>query len=353
MADHASFEELQAWMFDLYAAKDFAGALEIAESAARSYPDRTTKTAYWRACLLSLMGRPEEAVSSLAQGLAHGAWWAESTLLQEPDLEAARALPRMAKVLAESGRRWQEAQANARLEVFTLDPPDQLIAAHGRDGATEQGVPPLMLAFHWRGGSGPEFIERFRPAAEDLGFLLASAQSSQLYARGEYCWDDQVKGEAEAVQAFVELRASRRFDTGRVVLAGASQGGRLAIALSLAGGARESYVPGRVSLPSRGFIAIVPAVRSAEMFAPCIRSAAERGVRGYIITGERDQFLAETSELQYALDNNGVPCRMEVVESMAHTFPKDFPERLTRAVRFVMGQDRPEAEEMGPSSMPE
>jgi predicted esterase len=264
------------------------------------------------------MGRAEEAVSALAQGLAEGAWWSPIMLNRDPDLEAARTLPQMAEVLAETDRRWQAAQVRSKPQTFILDPRDRTAAPAGHDGA----LPPLMLALHWYTGTGPEFIERFRSAADDLGFLLASAQSSQMCAKDQYCWDDQAEGEAEVSGALASLRASHRFDADRVILAGASQGGRLAIAMSLA-------------LPLCGFIAVVPAVRGVEEFAAHVESAAERGVKGYIIAGEKDYFLAGTEKLQRFLDSNGVSCRIEVVEGMAHTFPKDFPERLARAARFV------------------
>jgi len=319
MANRIPFEELQTQMFDLYLAHDLAGALEAAESASGLYPDKSTKTAYWKACILSLMGRPEEAVSALAQGLADGAWWAPAMLSQDADLEAARTLPQMAEVLAETDRRRRAAQAHAKLELFTLAPRSRSDGLTGHDGAP----PPLMLALHWRNGSGPEFIELFRPAADDLGFLLASAQSSQMCAKGQYCWDDQALGEAEVAQALAGLRASHRFDADKVVLAGASQGGRLAITMSLA-------------LPLCGFIVVVPAIRSVEQFTPYIRSAVERGMKGYIITGERDHFLSGAKDLKRLLDSNGIPCRMEVVPRMSHTFPRDFPEYLARAARFVM-----------------
>ena len=318
MADCISFEELQAQMFDLFYARDLAGAFAVAESASRLYPDRLPKTAYWKACILSSMDRAEEAVSALAQGLARGAWWSPIMLNRDPDLEAARTLPQMAEVLAETDRRWRAAQVHSKPQTFILDPRDRTAAPTGHDGA----LPPLMLALHWYTGTGPEFIERFRSAADDLGFLLASAQSSQMCAKDQYCWDDQAEGEAEVSGALASLRASHRFDADRVILAGASQGGRLAIAMSLA-------------LPLCGFIAVVPAVRGVEEFAAHVESAAERGVKGYIITGEKDYFLAGTEKLQRFLDSNGVSCRIEVVEGMAHTFPKDFPERLARAARFV------------------
>ena len=318
MANCIPFEELQTQMFDFYYARDLGGAFAVAQSASRLYPDRPTKTAYWKACILSLMGRAEEAVSALAQGLADGAWWAPDMLSQDPDLEAARALPQMAEVLAETDQRWRVAQAHAKLELFTFAPRDRSNALTEHDGAP----PPLMLALHWRNGSGPEFIERFRSAADDLGFLLASAQSSQMCAKDQFCWDDQAKGEAEVSKALAALRESHRFDADRVILAGASQGGRLAITMSLA-------------LPLCGFIAVVPAIRSVEQFTLDIKSAAERGMKGYIITGEKDHFLAGAEDLKRLLDSSGVPCRMEVAAGTPHTFPKDFPERLARAARFV------------------
>ncbi len=167
---------------------------------------------------------------------------------------------------------------------------------------------------------------RFWPTATGAGGRRRHrprCQSSQMCAKDEYCWDDPAAGEAEVATALASLRASHRFDADRVVLAGASQGGKLAITMSLAA-------------PTRGFIAVVPAVRNTEVFGDSIKFAAERGAKGYIITGERDHFLAGAVDLQRFLDSGGVPCRVEVVAGMPHTFPEDFPERLARAARFVM-----------------
>ena len=289
MANCISFEELQTQMFDLFYARDLAGAFAVAESASRLYPDRLPKTAYWKACILSLMGRAEEAVSALAQGLAEGAWWSPIMLNRDPDLEAARTLPQMTEVLAETDRRWQAAQVRSKPQTFILDPRDRTAAPAGHDGA----LPPLMLALHWYTGTGPEFIERFRSAADDLGFLLASAQSSQICAKDQCAGTTRRRGEAEVSGALASLRASHRFDADRVILAGASQGGRLAIAMSLAPRSAGS-------LPwSRRF--------GVSRFAAHVESAAERGVKGYIIAGETDYFLAGTEKLQRFLDATGSP----------------------------------------------
>ena len=330
-----SFDDLATQMFEHYGTGDLHKALAVAKSASLQYPEKVTKTAYWKACILSLMRRPDEAVCALEQGLSEGAWWAEPTLLHDPDLEGARASTRMEQVIAESARRWRKGQLTAATQVFTLEPGTRA-TTHGPQHAVARPAPPLMLAFHWRNGSGPEFIDRFRLAAESMGFLVASVQSSQMCAKAEYCWDDQAQGEQEVLQSFASLRASHAFDHSNTILAGASQGGRLAITMSLAGGSRKGWSPDRPSLASRGFIAVVPAIRDVDMFLPYAESAARRGVRGYIITGERDHFVNEASKLQTALRNAGVDCFMEIVEGMPHTFPRDFPDRLTRAIQFVM-----------------
>lgn len=330
-----SFEDLATQMFNYYSTGDLRKALAVADSASLQYPEKVAKTAYWKACILSLMRRPEEAVCALEQGLSQGAWWAEPTLLYDPDLEGARASALMEQVIAESARRWRNEQSTAATQIFTLEPGPEA-ATHGPQDAVTSPASPLMLAFHWRNGSGPEFIDRFRPAAERMGFLLAAVQSSQMCANEEYCWDDQAQGEQEVLEAFARLRASHAFDDGNVILAGASQGGRLAITMSLAGGSRNGWSPDNPPLSSRGFIAVVPAIRDVDMFMPYLESAACRGVRGYIITGERDHFVTEVSKLQTVLKNAGVDCFTEIVKDMPHTFPKDFPDRLMRAIRFVM-----------------
>jgi len=85
-----SFEDLATQMFYYYSTGNLNKALAVAESASLQYPEKVTKTAYWKACILSLMRRPDEAVCALKQGLSQGAWWAEPTLLHDPDLEGAR-----------------------------------------------------------------------------------------------------------------------------------------------------------------------------------------------------------------------------------------------------------------------
>ena len=128
-------------------------------------------------------------------------------------------------------------------------------------------------------------------------------------------------------QAYARVAEECRFDPARVVLAGASQGGRLAIKTALRGD----------PFPSRGFIVVVPAIRDISEFAAHLSAASSRGVRGYMVVGDKDRFYKGACDLRDAMEANGLACAMDVRPGMGHSFPKDFGETLPRALEFVLG----------------
>ncbi len=115
-----------------------------------------------------------------------------------------------------------------------------------------------------------------------------------------------------------------------MILAGASQGGRIAIELAL-----KSDL-----LPCRGFIAVVPAIREPEELAVRGKGAGKRGLRGWILTGEHDYFRPGAERLCELLQKKGTPCNLAVIPRLGHDFPDDFGTRLTAAVRFVLGEEQ-------------
>lgn len=91
-----------------------------------------------------------------------------------------------------------------------------------------------MIALHWYMGTAEEFAQYWE-TLEDMGFLLALPQSSQVVSEGGFGWDN---GDLARKELFAHREALRRayaFDEGHVILAWASQGGRLAIELAFEG----------------------------------------------------------------------------------------------------------------------
>jgi predicted esterase len=142
-----------------------------------------------------------------------------------------------------------------------------------------------------------------------------------------FSWDDPQIAEEELADAYADLRGTYRPNAGKIVLAGFSQGGALAVSLALRG---EPF-------PSCGFIAVSPAFdMDDDQVQASLRMAGQRGVRGFIVSGEQDPALVRTRALHGDMIRFGIPCELEVRTGLGHAFPKDFPETLARALRHVL-----------------
>ncbi len=110
-----------------------------------------------------------------------------------------------------------------------------------------------------------------------------------------------IRSEAELAAHWDSLNRSYRIDPNRVILAGASQGGTLAIKLSLQG---KPFL-------SRGFIAVILAIRGVEALVSSadLNLAAEHGLRGWILIDELDySFRAETERFHALAKKAGLSC---------------------------------------------
>jgi predicted esterase len=302
----------------LYAQGRLREALEAADRAARDFPERATKTAYWCTCLHSLLGETQEALPILREATDHGIWWSESTLMKESDFAPIRDLPEFRDIMRASKDMAAAAERTSLPQLVSL-PPRKIEG--GRP-------PPLLMALHSRGANARQSAPRWEAAA-DAGVVVAVPQSSQMSAADEYCWDDELKAARDVAWAYARALEEHRFDPDRVVLAGASQGARIAIAAALKGDVFRSC----------GFIAVVPALRDITQLAALMHGAASRHVRGYMITGDRDQFYQWVRPLHDAMKKAGLSCELDVREGMGHRFPPDFAATLPRALDFVLARE--------------
>jgi len=81
-----TFFDYQSRLYRLYSKRKYEEALKLAEEAGRRFPERAGRSLYWRACLLCRLGRVEEALQLLQDGLKRGHWWGISPLTQDADL---------------------------------------------------------------------------------------------------------------------------------------------------------------------------------------------------------------------------------------------------------------------------
>lgn len=282
-----------------YGARDYKRALRIARCAHAEHPTQHAKTLLWTACMHSLLGSQSDAIEALAEGLAEGIWWGPKSLDAEHDLDPIREVAQFAEVRAECGRRWRKAREESRPECMAIRPPS---------GTEPAGV---LMAIHWRGDNSVEFSRRWRHLPDRRGWILLAPQSSQPFDCDTFCWDDAERGRAELRTHWDEFFAmeGRRFP--RLVIAGSSQGGRLAFEL-----AQEKGVP---------YLCMIPSFPRDYKPQPGGGGAFARGV---FLLGEDDPANSRTRSVIAALEAAGAEAATRLMKGVGHDFPTDFPAYL-------------------------
>lgn len=293
-----SLVEYSVPMMERYNAGDYAGALDLANEAAERFPDRDASTLFWRACLLALLDRPDEALSRLERGLADGHWWSPGWLRAETDFAALRGLPRFEAVVAEGARRYEAAKAATRPELFTSAP------------GPDPGPFPTLVALHGRAMNGPDMLDLWAAPAS-AGWLVAAPQSSQPIGEEAFGWDDRDLTAREIVGHVDTLRAEHGADSARLALGGFSAGGDAALRLAL----------GRV-VDVRGYVVAAPSVREPEAL---LALAGDDPVRGVILVGDRDYAYAAVRQVAEGL---GDACELRVYPGLGHDLPPSFDTEL-------------------------
>jgi pimeloyl-ACP methyl ester carboxylesterase len=187
---------------------------------------------------------------------------------------------------------------------------------------------PLLAALHGNQRVASHTFP-FWQAAVAQGWVLVLPQSTQAMYKGAYVWDDLDTAFVDVQAHFAQVQQELPFDPERVILAGHSMGGLVAIQMALAS-----------AVNVRGFVANGPAVPfldTPEELKALIPKARERGLRGYFIVGEKDEdiFADEIHALAEKLQLGGVVCQVEMVPDASHDYTPAYDSALCRALEFV------------------
>jgi dienelactone hydrolase len=127
------------------------------------------------------------------------------------------------------------------------------------------------------------------------------------------------------------LSQQAEYDAKRIVTAGLSKGGEVAVWLAMSG-----------MVPAQGFLAIAPGgprVAEPQKLLPLVESSRERGIQGYLLVGDQDTYCYEpTMRLSAFLKEQGIPHELEIRPGVGHWFPPDFERSLRRGLEFILGR---------------
>jgi len=313
-----NFQAYTQKVFDLYHQREYALALEQALEAEKRFPERPWDTTFWIACLNSLLGRKEEAIKQLAEGLKRGVWWGPKMLQRETDFDNIRNEPGFRDVMKRCEEIYSEARRNSRPECQICHP-----AKFSLDSET-----PLFMTLHWRFDNAAQFSAYWEKPVLQRNYLLAVPQSSQITGSNKYCWDDADAAWSEIRTHLQQMGKSYRIDWRQSIIAGACQGARLALETALEDIPQEMQ---RVLM-------VLPALGDVNRLVAQLENCCSKRLRGYIITSSRDSYLDETKKLFEETERLKLPFEIEIIEGLGHAFPEDFDFYLNNAL-FFLSQD--------------
>ncbi len=310
----ASYDEMRTEVVRLSDEKKYAEAASILEKAVDAYPARLRANTYNLALMRVRLGEPEKAAGALELGLARGAWYGKFDFFAEL-WAPLKALPRFAEIEKRCEARRAEAEKLVKPRLDVVVPP----------GAVAGTKLPLFIALH----GGGENVDAFRPhwtsPLLEQGFVVAYPQSTQLVAPDGYDWmQDVPRTLRELEDVHAKLVAGYPVDPGRVVVGGFSSGGAAALEVVAAG-----------TFPVSGFVSLCPP-RPPGLNAEKARAAAARGVKGTLLTTERDGRLADQKEMAEVMRGAGLLVDFAITPDIGHWYPPDLAARIDTALRAVV-----------------
>lgn len=317
MKYYGSYKEAETIAIRLFYEQKHQEAIELLKDLMEKFPGNLHEIAWSLALHYCSNGQYEESLEMFDYGLKKGIFFPF-----HPEINIWEPLekydPERFKKIKEKTRRLRDqAQKKAKPKLEVL-PPDKY---------SENEKYPLFIVLPGWGGN-IEFSKRnWNSERLRQEFIVAYMQSSQVALTRGFTWDDIPPARKEIKQLYEQTVKDYAVDEDKVIIGGYSQGGMMVMDIVFTR-----------TVPLKGFAAVcpgggIPVALTKENAA----KAAEKGVKGYIISGEKDDFLPEQQEAIKIFNTADFPYQMNVIPGMYHWFPVDFAKQLDLAIEYIFG----------------
>jgi len=315
---YETFNDLNTAVMRLYGEQKYGEVLDLLVDAGAAFPDAAQQILYLRACMAVRVGQVDEALRLIEEVLDRGGWYGEHLIWQTPSWVALQGHPAFEALATRHRERETAALATAQPERVVRVPP----------GDPPPGGYPLFLSLHGNTQRAAPDVAAWEPITAQ-GWLLAAIQSSQMVGPNMYIWDDHATALTEIADHYAALAAAYPLNPARVVIAGFSRGGEIALRAALSG-----------TLPATGFVLLGPGgplMDTPDAWLPLLPGAAARGLRGVVLLGTADGAAPQAAirALVESLTAHGLPCRLIDLPGLGHDYPRDPVATLTAALAFL------------------
>jgi len=302
-----SFSAVNTELRRLRKAGRLSDAVDLLIHEEPRFPRQRGITRMLRVEVVTDLGRIDEAIAlfrdALEQGFRYRSRW-----FGDARFDPLRKHPDFAALIARAEGAYEKAQATARPQLDVIVPDGQAPAAGW----------PLLVALHGNNSELAETAPWWRPAA-DTGWVVAMPQSSEIaLTPGVFLWNDADRAATDLDHHLAQVHRDLPIDDSRVVIAGFSMGGRLALELVLAG-----------RLPAAAVLAVAPWLPDPDRLVASIRDDVAARIRTNVVVGhDDDSGHAGSILLVDHLRAHGYSAEI-VVHDGGHEYPSAFGPLLT------------------------
>lgn len=312
---YIDFSEVTGDIMALYKQKKYAEAVAVYEHALKQFPEKLSAITVNMALLYNMLGKADKCMEILEYGLERKVtfpFWPGAGPFASLEKEE-----RFKKIVETNTSLQAEATAKNEAKVVVVTPEGY--------SDKEQKKYPLIIALHGWNMNAESFKKLWNSLKTSKEYIQAYILSSQVITKKTAGWTDFQLGRKDVSKIYNKLIKEYPVDTGKVIIAGFSQGGQMALDIAV-----------HNVVPTAGFIALKPGGGVPENFnLEAVKKAQQRGLRGAIITGDKDHSLEDQKKMGKMFDEAGLPNQLIINPDQGHWFSKDFSTQLENAIDYI------------------
>ena len=309
----SGYEIMRARLGELYQQQKYAEAAELLDKALLKFPAHVKANTYNLALMCGHLQQYDRGVKALLYGLENGIWYGKFDFIN-PLWDPFKTHAGFKSFLEKNNMFLERAGKTAKSEWMV----------HTPAGYSPDKKYPLFLALHGGGENMQDFSQKWKSERLEQEFIVAFIQSSQVISMNGYNWTEDIELSTKEIrEAYQKIVQEYPVDTEQVLIGGFSSGGVASLVVALDG-----------TLPVRGFVALCPA-KPEGFTSERVQAAAQRGLRGTLITTEMDGRLEDQKDMARMFDLEELACEFIVTPNIGHWYPEDLDAQIDRAIERI------------------